>query len=259
MKVKFTVITVCYNAVDVITETIKSLLSQKFSEYEYIIQDGGSTDGTLEEVRKLTGGRAGVSIYSETDAGIYDAMNKALVKAKGEYVFFLNAGDCLVNDAVLLRVNEYIGSHSADIVYGDIIQVQGEKRELRKYGRFCQSSIYFLMGACICHQAIFAKRELFDRKGFDITYQVCADREWLLFQKKNDAVFGVMSFTISEVLIEGFSSNHINELEQETEECLRKYYGRKSCIYILLLTIKKNGLIVKVLRRLERSFFVREE
>ena len=62
MKVKFTVITVCYNAVDVITETIKSLLSQKFSEYEYIIQDGGSTDGTLEDVRKLTGGRAGVSI-----------------------------------------------------------------------------------------------------------------------------------------------------------------------------------------------------
>ena len=84
---RFTIITVCYNAVDYIGDTIESLLKQKFTDYEYIIQDGMSVDGTMEKIVEKTSGNIKVDICSEKDVGIYDAMNKALKRAGGEFIF----------------------------------------------------------------------------------------------------------------------------------------------------------------------------
>ena len=163
----------------------------------------------------------------------------------------------MADNGVLARVNEYIERSSADIVYGNVFQVQKNKKELRRYGNLCKSNFYFYMGSCICHQAMFVKRELFKRKIFDINYLVCADREWLMFQKKNGVVMEAMQFPVSIVLIEGFSSGHVKELEKETAKCLRSYYGKGVWIYKALLMMKKNMLVGNALKGLEKIFFVR--
>ena len=254
---RFAIITVCYNAEDYISDTIDSLLKQKYTNYHYIIQDGMSTDNTMNRIIEKTADNPKVDVCSEKDDGIYDAMNRALSRVHGEYVFFLNAGDCLADDTVLARVNEYIGRSSADIVYGNIFQIQGNRKELRRFGNLCKSSLYFCVGSCICHQAIFAKKDLFERKKFDIRYRVCADREWLMFCQKEGVTMGRMGFVVASVLVEGFSSNHVKELEKEAEKCITKYYGKKVYIYKILLGIKKNALIAKGFGKLDRTFFVR--
>ncbi len=258
-QIKFSIITVCYNASNCIAETIDSLLSQKFTDYEYLIQDGKSTDDTMNQIEKITSGKQRVYVCSETDEGIYDAMNKALKKAKGEYIFFLNAGDCFADDAVLERVSEFIEKNNVDIAYGNIVQIQNGSQEIRKFGKFCQSDLYFLIGSCICHQAMFAKRALFEKKRFNIQYQVCADREWLMFQKKNGAVIKAMNFLVATILVEGFSSSHVRELEQETEECLKAYYCKKEWIYKVILGCKRNKIIERMLSSLEKALFVRRK
>lgn len=256
-QIRFTIITVCYNAEKYIRETMDSLFGQKFRNYEYLIQDGKSSDKTIELIEKYTEGKTEVQVCSQADQGIYDAMNRALKRARGEYIFFLNAGDCLADDMVLARTSEYIDKCNADIVYGDIIQIENEHRERRRFGNLCKNDLHFLIGSCICHQAMFARRELFAGKNFNTKYEVCADREWLMFQKRNGADLKAMCFPVASVRVEGFSSEHVEELEKETSECLQRYYGNGAWIYKTLLKMKKNEGIARNLRNLERIFFVR--
>lgn len=251
-KVKFTIITVCYNAEKHIRETIESLLCQTCMDYEYIIKDGGSTDKTLEIAHSLLDGKENIYIVSNPDKGIYDAMNQAVEMARGEYVYFLNAGDCFVNQNVLANVEVISSKGKSDILYGNIVQVEEKQRVIYKYGKVCKSKLYFSIGACICHQAMFVKRKLFDEKNFDTTYKVCADREWQLYQLEKKAVFAPMDFEVASVLADGFSSAHVKELEEEVVKCLDKYCISTSWIYKLILKIKKSYLILWVMRVLEK-------
>lgn len=256
---KFTIITVCYNAEKHIEETIRSLLSQTCNDYEYIIKDGLSTDNTLKIAQSLLEGKENVQIYSGTDKGIYDAMNQALEFAKGEYIFFLNAGDCFANEEVLAKVREAASNTQKDILYGNIIQVNGEQRNIYRYGKICKSKLYYSIGACVCHQAMFAKRELFHDKKFDTTYKVCADREWQLYQMEKEAKSETLNFEIASVLVEGFSSAHVKDLEEEIVRCLDKYCKKTAWIYKLILKIKKNHIVLFVLRALEKIILTKKE
>lgn len=91
MDIKITIITVCFNAEQTLRETIQSVLGQTFQDYEYLIIDGNSSDKTLDIVKEYKSDK--IKLYSEDDRGIYNAMNKGIAKAKGEYLYFLNAGD----------------------------------------------------------------------------------------------------------------------------------------------------------------------
>ena len=148
-RIRFTIITVCYNAEKYIKETVQSVLKQTFCDYEYIIEDGLSTDTTLKLAISLTDNNEKVIINSIPDQGIYDAMNKALEHATGEYIFFLNAGDCFSDDRVLERTSAFLDKHNADIAYGNIVQIDGEKESVRKYGRIYQRKLFYLSGDCI--------------------------------------------------------------------------------------------------------------
>lgn len=257
-KYKFTIITVCYNAEKDIAKTIKSVLAQAFADYEYIIKDGLSSDATMDVVNSIVSESEKVHIISEKDESLYDAMNIAVSRANGEYVFFLNAGDCFYDGNVLKRTSDFLESNAADIVYGDVVHIYQERKRVRKYGSICSKKAYFLSGDCICHQALFAKRKLFDAKNFDLRYKVCADKDWELFQITSKASFKPMGFVVSTVLVDGFSRSHVRVFEQETRILLEKYCSGTVCIYKFIMAAKRNAAVLSLFRLLERVCFQNE-
>lgn len=173
---KITVITVCFNSVKTIERTIKSVLAQNYSELEYIIIDGGSTDGTLDIIRKY---KENLSVWiSEPDDGLYDAMNKGLAKATGEVFAFLNSDDYYTEN-VLERVNEYFKTDDVDMVSGNMyICAEGTVKKA-VYDKSNRENLFF--GVVYPHPALFAKRELYIKYGgFDTSYKIAADSDWVM-------------------------------------------------------------------------------
>ncbi len=252
-KCKFSIITVCFNAEEYIEDTIKSVLSQSYGDFEYIIKDGQSADRTMEIVHNLTDNDNRVMIIQGKDKGIYDAMNIAVLAACGEYIFFLNAGDLFAIKDVLRKVSEYIYNHDADILYGNVIERDKTGSHLRIYTEKNCRLWYYSFGACLCHQGMFCKKELFQKKIFDIRYRVCADREWQMYHISEGAVASAMKFTIAEVLVNGFSMEHIKELEEETRCCIKKYCGKWYIIYRVLVWLKKNKLFYLMIHKTEKK------
>lgn len=234
-----------------IEATIKSVLSQTYDDFEYIIKDGESSDGTMNIVHNLTDNNNCVMIIQGKDKGIYDAMNTAALSAKGEYILFLNAGDVFVNDDVLYRVSKFIAENKADIFYGDVTEIEKDRRNFRVYSEKNCKIWYYSMGACLCHQAMFCKTDLFQNKLFDLKYKVCADREWQMYHIKNGAIAKAMKFPVAEVLADGFSRNHIAELEEETCLCVKEYCGEWYIIYRVIAFIKRSKLLHKIIRKVE--------
>lgn len=251
-KCKFTIITVCYNAECHIEETIKSVLSQSYREFEYIIKDGQSADRTMELARSLTDKDNRVIIIQGKDKGIYDAMNIAVSQAVGEYILFLNAGDKFVDEHVLQKVFDYILKEDVDILYGDVIEAGQERSHLRTYTEKNCKMWYYSLGACLCHQAMFCKRKLFREKLFDLQYKVCADREWQMYHLKKGAKAKPLKAAVAEVLVEGFSTAHVTDLEEETCRCVKNYCGGWSLVYRLLFFFKKNKILYSIIQKTEK-------
>ena len=165
---KVSIITVCYNAILGIEKTIKSIVGQTYPEIEYIVIDGGSTDGTLDVIYKY---RDKISYFvSEPDGGIYDAMNKGIGVATGEWINFMNAGDKFSSDTILETVfgddiNKEIG-----VIYGDVC-VKDLKGSV--YVQPAMPLIFLNRAMPFCHQSSFVKKEII--KEFDLKYKICAD------------------------------------------------------------------------------------
>lgn len=257
-KCKFTIITVCYNAKEHIATTVQSVLSQSYENFEYIIKDGQSCDGTMDIVHNLTDSDNRVMIIQGKDQGIYDAMNTAVLQSSGEYILFLNAGDTFADSLVLSKAVEYMAAQKADIYYGDVIEVSNERKSFRIYTERNSKIWYYSLGACLCHQSMFCKRKLFQSKLFDLDYIVCADREWQMWHIKNGAVTRAMKFPIAEVLMDGFSGNHIADLEKETESCVRAYCGKWLVVYKTIKLIKKNKFLHKMIQKTEEMISCKE-
>lgn len=162
---KISIITVTFNCKNTIEATIKSVIAQKYDNYEYIIIDGASTDGTVDIIKKYEDYLA--CFISEQDNGIYDAMNKGLDAAIGEYVYFLNSDDTLESNA-LRNVAEYLQYTDADVVYGEVLY--GRNGNYRLYETLPIECIDWMMP--ICHQSVFMKKK--GRK-FDLSYRIAAD------------------------------------------------------------------------------------
>lgn len=173
----FSIITVCFNAAGCIGRTVKSVREQLFADYEYIIIDGASSDGTLEIV-KNSGVRCD-RVVSEPDSGIYDAMNKGIGIARGEYLIFLNAGDSFFADDTLLKAAGMIKAGAPDILYGDtaITDLNGDfiaMRRLRPPKELRFDS--FRMGMTVCHQAFWVRRKI--APPYDLAFKYSADYDW---------------------------------------------------------------------------------
>ncbi len=176
-KPLISLITVVFNGESFIEETLRSAVAQTYSNIELVIIDGGSTDNTLK-IAKQFQPHIG-TLVSEKDKGIYDAMNKGIKAAKGEWVYFLNAGDCFYNNEVLATIfdKELAG---IDLVYAKV-QTINEPTGVNYINGQPVKLADFYYKYPICHQAAFFRRTVFDQLGFyNDTYKLVADSEWFV-------------------------------------------------------------------------------
>lgn len=159
---KFSIITINYNNKEGLRKTIESVVGQSFRDFEYIIIDGGSTDGSIEVIKEYAGK---VDYWvSEPDKGIYHAMNKGVLQAHGEYLNFMNSGDEFYNNGVLQEVAPSLDS---DIVVGKIVhgtEVWGFHKE--------DITLMDLIRGTVLHQASFFRKELFDENRYGAIYRI---------------------------------------------------------------------------------------
>lgn len=169
---KVSIITVVLNGIKTIERTIRSIIEQDYSEIEYIIIDGGSTDGTLDIIKKYENQIA--YWISEPDKGIYNAMNKALQYATGEYINFINSDDWLEKNAVK-KVMEYARITHPDVLYGDYYRVSENGLKILQTARPLE---YIYVGIPFCHQSTFVHKN--NKLEFDEEYRIAADYKMLL-------------------------------------------------------------------------------
>ena len=188
MKAKISVVSITYNAEAVLQRTLDSVLSQSYPYVEHLIIDGASKDGTLalvEQYREESTEQAAsheVVVQSEPDRGIYDAMNKGLQKATGDFVLFLNAGDTLpATDTLELVMDK--ADDGVGVLYGNTDVVDGEgnflyHRRLQPPERLSWRS--FRQGMLVCHQAFYARTEIAKGIPYDLQYRFSADVDWCI-------------------------------------------------------------------------------
>lgn len=213
-KPLITIITVIYNGAAHLEETIQSVIGQNYSNVEYIIVDGGSTDGTLEIIRRYE--HAIDYWMSEQDTGIYDAMNKGVTLATGDWVNFMNADDFLFNHNVISNIVLEIKNqeHFFPVFYGKLYLINSKKEivcTLGKHWRVAKNELKYRLS--IAHQSAFTNRHaILKAGGFNTNYKISSDYELTLrLLCKSDAFF-VENLVIAGMRIGGISSNPKNSL-----------------------------------------------
>ncbi|MDE7359663.1 MAG: glycosyltransferase [Lachnospiraceae bacterium] len=261
----FSIIVVCYNAGEKLEKTIASIRGQTETDYEIIVQDGLSTDGSVERLSAA----ADLKLFRERDEGIYDAMNRAVSHAAGRYLFFLNCGDYFADREVLAEVKRAIEKKGKMVAFGKDVRklnrekeaagIRGdEKRRLRPmifYGNIKERA----MGAHVmsnpviddfacyrnvpCHQACFYDRRLLVKRGFRTCYRVRADYEhflWCYYRARAAMVY--LPFTVTLYEGEGFSENRENRKRSAVEHAyiVKKYMSHRQVLkyrLVMLLTL----------------------
>jgi glycosyltransferase involved in cell wall biosynthesis len=183
---KFSVITVCLNAAGHLTEAMESVLGQNYPDLEYLVLDGGSTDGSVDLIREMAGRDRRISWWSKPDRGISDAMNCGLALANGDVIAFLHADDSYSDSGVLTRVADIFSGHSEVLwATGGIqeVDVQGSPLRVVRVRRFSQRRL--LRNNIILHPATFVRREAFGLAGgFDPSLNYTMDYDlWLRLAK----------------------------------------------------------------------------
>ena len=202
---KVTVVTAVLNDAGHIEQTILSVISQTDIEIEYIIVDGGSKDGTLELIGKY---KDKISLLiSEPDRGVYDAMNKGIKYSTGDFVYFLNSGDVLLNPSILSKIKlEELKERNA-IIYGNVVVAYGNLEALEKPRPFFNSKMKF-KGIGICHQSMFFPGELIRNEKYDLSYNIAADYDLAYRLWRKGTVFLYKDITIAKYdWGKGISSN----------------------------------------------------
>lgn len=202
---KISVITVCYNAAETIERTIQSVLGQTYHDIEYIIIDGGSTDGTVDVIRKYADKIAYWT--SEPDKGIYDAMNKGIRVATGDVVGIINSDDWYEKGTFQTIADVYAQSDGRVVLHGDIAYHKGEKVTMFKPASDLSR---FWYGSVIGHPTVFVPRILYKECGaFDTRYKIAADYDLLLRFYLRDVEYRYIPQTISHMSDGGVSSRNM--------------------------------------------------
>jgi len=233
LSTKISIITVVYNAAATIEQTILSVVKQDYSNIEYIIVDGGSTDGTLEIIKKYEDKIE--HWVSEPDHGIYDAMNKGLTHATGNYIYYLGADDCLLAPTSISQVVSFLQDNpEVDVLCASVMMVDSVYRIEKVYSsNFSEADV--LSGYNTPHQGMFVRREILQKHRFDTSYHIAADyKNFLKFYLDPDIKLQKTDLIVAYYANDGISGDGTAAQRMEDVRALQEngvnvtaYYAKK--------------------------------
>ena len=226
LRPKFSIITVTYNAASVIMPTLESVIAQGYTDYEYILVDGGSKDDTVA-IAKASGIQF-AHVISERDKGIYDAMNKGISLATGDYLCFLNAGDAFYAPDTLQTIAGAIADENElpDVLYGETAEVDDSRKFVRMRRLQAPEKLdwrSFRNGMLVCHQAFYARREIAPM--YDLKYRLSADVDWCIKVMKRAKKMVNVNATVVNYLQNGISLQCHRQSLIERFKIMSKHYG----------------------------------
>lgn len=247
------IITIAKNEQEKIERTLLSVINQSaYSDIEYIVIDGASSDCTLEIINKYKDNIT--KIISQDDTGIYNAFNKGIKNAKGEWILFLNAGDTLFDNDCIKSIYKHL--NCTNVVFGDIVTIDENGRK----GAFRYDTLddFELFYKSLPHSSTFVRREMFDKIGlFDETNKIVSDWQWFLEYFKQGGSYKYIRHKISIFYLDGISSrNDTHTLrKKERKKVLDMYYSSyKQLLYKLILKLPRYGFILKPIRKMLAFF-----
>ena len=231
-KPKFSIITVTYNAASVIEPTLQSILAQSYRNIEFLLIDGGSSDNTVELVRN-----SGIEIavlVSERDKGLYDAMNKGIKLATGDYLCFLNAGDSFCAPDTLERVVAALDglTELPGVIYGETAEVDEQRNFVRMRRLSAPERLNwksFKKGMLVCHQAFFARRDI--APCYNLEYRFSADVDWCIRVMKKATTLVNTHVVIVNFLQNGLSLKNHRASLLERFRIMCRHYGVVSTLF----------------------------
>ena len=237
----FSIITIVYNAEKLIHGTMQSVLNQTFTNYEYIVVDGNSKDATFKIVQDFQEKHPlSIKAISEPDRGLYDAMNKGLARATGDFVLFLNAGDHLFEPTTLEKIAASI-TPNTDILFGETMLVNDERQHIGTRSNLTVQKLpnkltwrSLHLGMVVCHQSFLASRKLTSPY---IEGNLAADIDWVMKCLKNAQNPTNTHTIISEYLMGGVSKKQHQQSLKDRYAVLKTHYG-------FLPNLINHGLIV---------------
>lgn len=239
---KISVITVCFNAVSTIESSILSVISQDYENIEYIVIDGGSTDGTIEVIQRYA---ARISCFiSELDRGIYDAINKGIMHATGDIIGLLHGNDCFASTQILHKVAQPFLEKNVDAVYGNLTFYTETGRITRRWRSRTCNRLLLELGWMPPHPTLYVKKEIYKRYGnYRLDFGTAADYELILrlFYRHR-----IKSYHVDQVFIKmltgGISNkNLLNHVSGNSNDfkAMKKHHLRAPFIAIILKPLQK--------------------
>ena len=246
--IRFSIVTITYHAARVLKPTVDSVLMQSYADVEHLIIDGASTDDTLKiaEAYKATSNEVGngheVRILSEPDKGIYDAMQKGLNMATGDYICFLNAGDRFPDPDTLLMIADKVDTeHKPGVLYGDT-DVVDESGAFLYHRRLAAPETLnwksFRYGMLVCHQAFYTLAAIAKETPYDQRYRYSADVDWCIrvmkeAEKRHLSLMNIHA-VVAHYLEEGQTTIHHRASLKERFDVMRRHYGLITTVFMHL-------------------------
>lgn len=245
--IKFTIITCTYNAEAVLQRTLDSVMKQSYCNVEHLIIDGASKDMTLAMVKayqhKNDVGESAhdIIVYSEPDRGLYDAMNKGIDRATGDYLIFLNAGDVFPSGDTLEYVEGCVGEGEElpGVLYGDTDIVNMEGRFLRHRRLTPPRKLTwrsFMWGMLVCHQSFYARRDIAKDIHYNLDYHFSADVDWCIRIMKESNRRGLplrnVNAVVTNYLDGGMSIQNHKASLKERFQVMRSHYGLLTTLFV---------------------------
>lgn len=204
------IITICYNDRNGLKKTFQSIKNQKSRDFEYIVIDGGSTDGSVDLIKE---NKDIIDIWiSESDKGIYNAMNKGARLAKGEYVTFVNSGDCLADEKVVVDVLAQLGkTKKEDLVFGEVLDLLDDRTNVYSFSH--ELTLLSLHYGVVNHSGCFIKRELQLKHPYREDLKICSDRQFFI----EAIVFDNCSYSHIDRIITHFDKTGISSTSSSSQ------------------------------------------
>ena len=219
-KMKFSIVTINYNDVDGLNHTIESVIAQSYNDYEYIVIDGGSTDGSLDIIKNYS---ESIAFWiSEKDRGIYHAMNKGVEHAHGDYCIFMNSGDRFFANSVLEQVA--INTTNEDIIVGKVT-IDDKNTIISPPPISGELTLYHLYSGAIPHQGTFIRTELLRKYPYDENLKISSD--WKFFVQTlilDNSSIRYLDIYVAKYNIDGVSSSNPELMRKEKDEVLASFF-----------------------------------